>query len=814
MATVAKRLHSAHWTAPDQGVVTLARDWVGRQPPPLYWAASGEPLGELEPLAQDDWAALGGYQMDGSHVTFVFDPERFPQVDLEPGLFVAGPFNGWGDAIGKRAWKLEPADMGDGRTLCRLTRLRREVLPGGGASVPFKFVTGAGNWIEVPADAPNCIIHDGFRNWEIQPGWSGRHRFTFRAPCPAMEAGNDARILWRDPHHEESVSIAVGSFLTSLATELPLGVHIEGGQTVWRVFAPRAQSVAIRLRRTPDSPERLITTERVEPAVWEGRVGGDLHGWCYDLRVDGDSRELNTQFDPDHRILDPYALVTVSPTGPALVWDHTRLPCATPFTPPPSEDLVIAEVHIRDVIADPALPLGTEERRGFAGFTRWIRDGGSHLRALGVNAIELQPVHENDARSPGEYHWGYMTTNFFSPASQYARDPRAGSQIEEFHALVQACHEAGLAVILDVVYNHVGEPPHLMFLDRQYYFELDPQGALMNWSGCGNTLRANSPMARHLILASLRHYVETFGVDGFRFDLAELLGLEVLAEIERELRTLKPGIILIAEPWSFRGNIIEGLRETGYAAWNDGFREFAADYVRERGTADGLRYFLGGSIGHHARVPVQSINYVESHDDWAWIDRITENADGNGFWPTARDRRRTHLMAAILFGSLGVPMISAGQDFLRSKQGHRNTYLRGDLNALDYTRAAQYSGTFEYFRNWIALRRSPVGRAWRMAEAPPDGYLRWVESPDRSAAGMVFNAAGLHACPRLFLAVNPHLEAAHLPMGELADLDLDSWKLIADTERVDPRGLVDARPPSSGNALVLPPLSCALFAEL
>lgn len=802
------RLHSAHWTGPDTGLVTLTRDWVGRKPPPLTWGRERQPLAELTALDTFAWATISGYFLEGAYLTFVFDTERFPQVETTSGIYVGGDFNGWGDAIGKRAWRLEPLTDAEGRTRHELTVLRRETLRG--SSVRFKFVTGDGCWVEVPAEAPNAVTTDGFRNWEVRPTWSGRHRYVFQAPCTAIEAGDNAWLNWKDPHHEETLRVAPGPYLTSLSTSLPLGAHVEQNETIWRVFAPRASSVTICLREHAQAPERKISMRRVESTTWEVRVPGSRHGWQYDLLVDGDPSEPNAHFRGTQRILDPYALATVSPLGPALVWDRARLPKAGPFTVPAAADLVIVEGHVRDLVAQAPLDLPAEERAGLVGLRRWIESEGCHLRALGVNALELQPVHENDAGSADEYHWGYMTNNFFAPASQYARAPAQGSQIEELHALVEACHQAGLAVLLDVVYNHVGEPAHLLFLDRQYYFELDTQGELMNWSGCGNTFRANTPMGRHLIIESLKHYVTVFGIDGFRFDLAELIGLEVLQEIERELKAIKPGIILVAEPWSFRGNIVEGLRATGFASWNDGFREFAADYVGERGTTDGLRYFLGGSIGHHARVPVQSINYVESHDDWAWIDRITENVDRNGYWPTAHDRRRTHLMAAMLFGSLGVPMISAGQDFLRSKQGHRNTYQRGDLNALDYTRAAQYAGTFEYFRRWIALRRGPLGQVWRLTDAPRAGYLRFLPSLDRSAGAMLYNADKQLKGTRLLLAFNPHFEPARIPVP---DLDLAAWKLVADTERVDAEGLVDARPPVVNGQLIVPPLSCALLAE-
>ena len=147
---------------------------------------------------------------------------------------------------------------------------------------------------------------------------------------------------------------------------------------------------------------------------------------------------------------------------------------------------------------------------------------------------------------------------------------------------MQAFHEAGIAVIMDVVYN-VGEPNHLLFIDKYYYFNLDDSNDLMNWSGCGNDLRCDTPMGRRLIIDSLKHLVQAFGVDGFRFDLAELIGVDVLREIETELKKVKPEIIMIAEPWSFRGHIQDALKASGYASWNDGFREGMVKYVRGAG---------------------------------------------------------------------------------------------------------------------------------------------------------------------------------------------------------------------------------------
>ncbi|MDP4610798.1 MAG: glycoside hydrolase family 1, partial [Opitutales bacterium] len=401
----------------------------------------------------------------------------------------------------------------------------------------------------------------------------------------------------------------------------------------------------------------------------------------------------------------------------------------------------------------------------------------------------------------------YMTVNYFSPESSYASEPEKASQIEEFRGLVQDFHDEGIAVIVDVVYNHVGEPNHLLFVDKYYYFNLDEANDLLNWSGCGNDLRCETPMGRHLIIESLKHLVETYDIDGFRFDLAELIGVDVLSEIEVELKKVKPSVILIAEPWSFRGHIQDELKETGFASWNDGFRECIAKYVLGESSQETIQYFLSGSPSS-TRFVAQTINYTESHDDHCWLDRITERPGHNGDDPTLLDRRRTHLMAAVLFTSLGVPMLAEGQDFLRSKRGISNTYQLGDVNALDYNRRYVFSGTHGYFRDWIHFRSSDAGRPLRFDGGLTVGYLEFFFTQGSSAVIMLINADNSRPGGQLVFGLNPHLEYANI---DCPTVTARSLKQIVDQERFDLDGLKSALIPLTDHSIHLPPLSCGLW---
>jgi pullulanase len=239
-------------------------------------------------------------------------------------------------------------------------------------------------------------------------------------------------------------------------------------------------------------------------------------------------------------------------------------------------------------------------------------------------------------------------------------------------------------------------------------------------------------------------------------------------------------VVLIAEPWSFRGHIAGRMRDTGWASWNDGYRNFLRDFVRGGATREGFEYYLKGSPWHFAKWPAQTVNYTESHDDKAWIDIITENSDGNGFHPTANDRRRTHLMGAILFASIGIPMISAGQDFLRSKQGVSNTYLRGDLNALDYKRIYRFPITHAYFADWIAFRLSEQGKHLRLYSRPSEGFFRFFFADNSTASAAVYNADLSQGRVRLLFAVNPTQADVVISLDE--QTLSGGWRQVADHE--------------------------------
>jgi len=635
-----------------------------------------------------------------------------------------------------------------------------------------------------------------------------------------------------------------------LKSNHPLGAIIEQGKTTFALFAPRADKVTVTFFKNLDNrkPE-THELHKINKGVWEVTHNRNLHGWYYYFQVyslqekpeeieeigSTESAESPDSKDTDSKqpskkakarsgkkktlhgsppFLDPYALATVGPAGPGIIWDRKKIkkPRGKKFEPPSWHDLVIVEGHVRDLIKHAPIALDDKERRGFTGLEKWVRTKGSYLKSIGVNAVELQPLQEvGDHYAKEDYHWGYMPVNYFAPESSYALHPESGSQIAEFQSLVKALHDQGFTVLLDVVYNHVGNPNPLYFIDKDYYFHQEGGGELTNWSGCGNDVRCEGPMARRLIIDSLLHFMECYEVDGFRFDLAHLIGLETLKAIEAALKAANPSVILIAEPWSFRGHIAQELKDTGFASWNDGYREFVYEYLLGRGNQEGLHYYMGGSTKHLTAWPAQTVNYVESHDDRCWIDKITENPEHRGDRPTAADRRRAHLACAIIMSSLGIPMISAGQDGLRTKQGIDNSYREADINAVDYQRIIEYASTHDYFRKWIGFRRSERGQLFRLEKTPQDGFFWYFGAEhDSSATAIQYNADKSHGDNSLLFAVNPHPITAHI---HIAGPDLNQWKQIADHERFEEKGLTTMRFRFEHGILVLPPMSCGLWEE-
>ena len=795
----------------ESGVVELASDWDSESAPLISMEGSRSKYLRLQPIEAYQYGLNSHYFVDEEGtLVFILNPESYPSIDYEETrVFLAGDFNDWQEAVGKRKWRLK-WEIFDG--------IRCLIYRDGQGEISldeehaFKFVTEHDHWLPVDMDAPNDRSdEDGRWNYTFLPDVTGSHRFRFELDEP-VDLSENNHLVYLKNGDEKFAYLHPGEFFFSLSSEKELGAIVGSGETVFRLFAPRAKWVKVGYFEDLADPDSIewILMEKSDDFVWETKVKRELSGVYYWFRLDGPDGPFG-EFDPNYRILDPYAKATVSSIGPGIIADDAAFEHEDrlSYAAPQWQDLVLVECHVQDLTSkiDGYHPSGGRSC-GFPELTRFTQSDSFYPSKLGANAVELQPIQENDGNASGEYHWGYMTANFFAPNSKYGTSPETGSQVRELREAVDALHQRGLAVIADVVYNHVGEPAHLMYIDKQYYFHLGAGGELTNWSGCGNDLRCDTPMARRIIVESLKRLALFYGFDGFRFDLADLVGKPALIEIERELKAVRPDIILIAEPWSFRGHIGMELRDTGYASWNDGYRDFVKEYVRGKGNQEGIEYFLKGSPQHYATWPAQTVNYVESHDDRVWIDDITENREHNGLHPAMRDERRTRLMTSILMMSIGIPMLHAGQDFMMSKGGFKNSYQRADLNALDYNRTLEYPGVTEYTRAWVNFRKSELGRLVRHYVRAQEGFFQFFKPEGSSAIACIINADGSLGSEALLFAVNPALESVIIELGDWSE---SPWKQICDHDRF--WGLAAERDPVNrpSSKLFVPSLGCGLW---
>ncbi|GAT10980.1 glycogen debranching protein GlgX [Mycolicibacterium novocastrense] len=573
----------------------------------------------------------------------------------------------------------------------------------------------------------------------------------------------------------------------------PLGATYDGTGTNFAVFSEAAEKVELCLFDA-DGTETRITLPENDAFVWHGfipniepgqRYGYRVHG-TYDppsgqrcnankLLLDPYSKAIDGNFDwnqslfsynfgdPDSRNDDDSAASMPKSVviNPYFDWGNDR--------PPDYEyaDSVIYEAHVKGLTqTHPDIPENIRGTYSAVAHPVIIE----HLQSLGVTAIELLPVHHfaNDSTLIDKglsNYWGYNTIGFLAPDSKYSSSPNPGGQVQEFKAMVRALHEAGIEVILDVVYNHTAEGNHLgptlsmRGIDNGAYYRLveDDKRYYMDYTGTGNSLNVGHPHSLQLIMDSLRYWVTEMHVDGFRFDLASTLAREFY-DVDRlstffELVQQDPTVSqvkLIAEPWDVGpGGYQVGNFPPQWTEWNGKYRDTVRDYWRgEPATLDELAYRLTGSADLYeqtGRRPVASINFVIAHDGFTLRDLVSynekhneangeDNNDGeshNRSWncgvegPTddpeinaLRARQQRNFLTTLLL-SQGVPMIAHGDELGRTQQGNNNVYCQdNELSWIDWS--TPDTELMEFTRKVSALRAAhPVFRRRRFFSGRP-----------------------------------------------------------------------------------------------
>ncbi|MBM4361144.1 MAG: glycogen debranching protein GlgX [Deltaproteobacteria bacterium] len=555
----------------------------------------------------------------------------------------------------------------------------------------------------------------------------------------------------------------------------PLGATFDGAGTNFAVYSSVAERVTLCLFNA-DGLEVQLDLPEATGQVFHGYLPGCRPGRRYGFRVHGPhAPERGHLCDERKLLIDPYARAIsgqfswdagtlAAPPGsaghgdsatemprsvvvsPFFVWSDDRRP-RTPW-----HKTIIYEAHVKGLtMRHPGVPAAL--RGTYAGLAHPVIV--EHLVSLGVTAIELMPTHhfihdERLVKLGLRNYWGYNSIGYFAPHAEYSSSGDSGEQVLEFKQMVKSLHEAGIEVLLDVVYNHTGEGgrdgPTACFrgLDNAAYYRVEPgTGNHIDFTGCGNSLNMRNPYVLQLVMDSLRYWVLEMHVDGFRFDLAAALARE-LHDVDRlsaffDLIQQDPVISqvkLIAEPW----DVGEGGYQVGnfpvlWSEWNGQYRDTVRDFWRgaERTLGEFAARLTGSSdlYAHARRTPHASINFVTCHDGFTLRDLVSydekhneangeDNRDGeshNRSWncgaegPTddpailALRRRQQRNFLATLLLSQGVPMILAGDELGRTQAGNNNGYCHdGPLSFVDWS--ALDTDLREFTRRLIALRRA------------------------------------------------------------------------------------------------------------
>ena len=608
--------------------------------------------------------------------------------------------------------------------------------------------------------------------------------------------------------------------------------------------------------------------------VWHVELGGLAkpvrYAWCVDGQEVADpwSHALLRSQSGGHVVYHGFFPL------PEHAWQHARPPRR------PLQDLVIYEMHVKGFTAHPTSQVA--HPGSYAGVTEKI----PHLRELGVTAVELMPVHAFDPQAvvfinpeTGKglsNYWGYDPVGMMAPAAHYSGSGHPLQAVEEFRDMVDALHGAGIEVILDVVLNHTAEGNargptlHFRALDDEIWYMRGAAGSYLDYTGCGNTFNCNHPIVRDYILSCLRTWVTDFGVDGFRFDLAAVMGRDpdgrvlVSAPVLEQI-TLDPvlaGTRLIAEAWDAAGlyqvgSFDEGLRGGGlerpgggWAQWNGRYRDEMRRLVRgEPGFTAAAASRLCGSAdlfqwnGHG---PAASLNFITCHDGFTLADLVAydrkhneangeQNRDGLGenfSWncgaegPTEsaaiqalRERQQRNLLA-LLFLSQGTPMLLSGDELGRSQRGNNNAWCQdGTLTWLDWGLLERQPWLMDFTRGLIALRAAHAslrqGRFLSSREITWHGTMPGAPDFGPEARCLAWVLRGVDAGdgpgPDLYGAFNFWRDPIDFRLPEAGAGQ--AWRLVLDTAR---RAAPDLDPPAVacvGAALRLDPYSLVVLRQ-
>ena len=609
-----------------------------------------------------------------------------------------------------------------------------------------------------------------------------------------------------------------------------LGNTYSTSKTSFRVWAPTATEVKLVTYKKWDDKSGIESSmKKSEKGTWTFDLNGDQNGTFYTYKVNIGGI-WNEAVDPYARSVaangDKGAVIDLNETAPQR-WNPSEKPNFSNLN-----DAIIYELHVRDFSIDEKS--GMKNKGKFLALTEngatgadGNQTGIDYIKALGVTHVELMPISDyagvNETESKPQFNWGYNPKNYNSPEGSYSTDPyNPIARVKELKQAVQSLHDDGLRVTMDVVYNHMYSSYDSNFnkLVPGYYYRYNEDGTNANESGYGNTIASENAMARKFIVDSVVYWAKEYNIDGFRFDLMDILDVKTMNEVRKKLDSLDPSIIIIGDGSDIGTTLSEDTKATpknarkmgGIAHFNDVVRDGISGNIFEakakgfvngktNGEADIKKGIVGG-IDYSSIVktwekvePGQSVTYAESHDNNTLWDKLllTNPKDNDAV------RLKMHRMAdSMILTSQGVSFFQAGQEFLRTKGGDNNSYKSNDsVNKLDWTRKSQNIDTVNYFKGLITLRKSHP--AFRMTSAEMiKKNLNFLIVPKNVVAYEIAHNANMDTWANIVVAFNANREDTTIKLPKKG-----KWNIVVNGEEAGVKTIKQFK----GDSLVVPALS-------
>lgn len=631
-----------------------------------------------------------------------------------------------------------------------------------------------------------------------------------------------------------------------------LELTVDASGTSFRLWSPKAQEAVVNLYdngNTGKPYETLPMTFHPDNGTWTASVPGRLYGKFYTFRIKQGDRWLAETPGVWAKAVGVNgaraAIIDFGKTNPEG-WHDDRGPKVDNFS-----DVILYEMHHRDMSMHPSS--GIANKGKFLAMTEpgtttlgGEKTGIDHLKELGVTHVHILPSYDYNSvdemnLQENPYNWGYDPLNYNAPEGSYSTNPSdPEARIREMKEMVKALHDAGIGVVMDVVYNHTAQNDDSNFelTAPGYYHRHWNDGRYSDASGCGNETASDRKQMRDYIVNSVKYWAKEFHIDGFRFDLMAIHDTETMNEVAAELKKINPSIFVYGEGWTAGDSPLEkdrrALKEnvskmTDIAVFSDDLRDAVKGHytdARDRGFATGkpgleetVKIGIVAATDHpqvdyskganskfpYAKSPEMIVNYVSCHDDLTLTDKLRKSMEGE---PEKNMLDAAKLAQTIVFTSQGTPFMFAGEEIFRDKKGVHNSYKSPDsINAIDWNQKKEYRELFDYYQGLTALRKAHP--AFRMTTAADIARnLRFDKIDSKKTPNLISYSLLNHANGDEWKEIKVVFNGAS--KAQTVNVPKGDWKIVASDGRISPEGNLGR---SKGGKTELPAYSALILAK-